>query len=142
MANEATLNLSLYINQPTGLGQWRSSIPSFRANVVGTIGPTPGGIIATVAGVDINFGSLTIPALCVIQNYDPTNFVEWGMWDPVYSEFMPLGEVLPLEGYIIRLSRRFGFVEGVGTGTTGSGRTLRVKANTAPCDIFVGAFQK
>lgn len=141
MSNEATVNSNLQIVQPGGIGNWRSGGTSFRANVLGTLGPNPGGMIATLAGVDVVFAPLTTPALCVIQNYDPVNFIEFGMWDPVTSEFFPIGEVQAQEFYILRLSRRLGHTEGVGTGTTGSSKTFRVKAYVAPCDIFVGAFQ-
>jgi hypothetical protein len=143
MSNEATINASLNILQPGGIGTWRSNITAFRANVLGTLGPTPGGIIATPNGVDVNFGSLVIPALCVIQNYDPVNYLEYGIYDPSTTTYYPLGEVQAGEGYVIRLSRRLTHSEGnVGTGTTGSSKTFRVKAPDGNVDCFVGAFSK
>jgi len=141
MTNEAKINSSFVIVQPGGLGTYRSNVPSFSANVVGSEGPSPGGVLITTAGISVSFTPLTTPALCELINYDPTNYFEWGVWDSVHSEFIPIGEVLPGEGYIVRLSRRLGYVEGLGTGTTGSGVTLRLKAHTASINGYCGAFQ-
>jgi hypothetical protein len=143
MANEATINCSLGIVQPGGIGTWRSNIGTFRANVLGTLGPTPGGIVATAAGNDVSFGSLVTPALIVLENYDPVNYFEFGIYDSSTTTYYPLGEVQAQEGYIFRLSRRLGFTESnVGTGTIGLGKTFRIKAPDGPVNCFVGAFSK
>jgi hypothetical protein len=138
MANEATIQTTLSIR--TGSLSYQSQPSSFRADVAGTKGPTPGAIAVAIAGTDVAFSELTTPALCRLQNLDETNFVEYGIWDGI--QFYPLGELLPGESYVIRLSRNLTEEYGTGTGTTGAAaNTFRLKADTAACVVLVEAFE-
>jgi hypothetical protein len=139
MANEVTVRTELQIKKD-GV-DYRSHPNNHRVTLVGTAnGPTPGSIAVSVAGVDVDLTQLTTPGMCRLQNLDVTNFVEYGIWDGV--EFIPLGEVGPLEQYVIKLSRRLGNSYGIGTGTTDSGNRLRLKADTAACKCVVEAFER
>jgi hypothetical protein len=54
-----------------------------------------------------------------------------------------LGEVLPGESYVIRLSRNLlEQYAGSGTGTTGPENTFRLKANEAAVAALVEAFER
>lgn len=138
MANEITVTAS--VNIRNGNQTWSNSVSHYRADQAGLNGPSPGAIKVPTAGVSISFAQLTTPAMCVITNIDPTNFVEYGLWDSTH--FMPIGELLPGEFVILRLARHLGKEYGTGTGTTGSGLVLRLKADTAQADARVEAFEK
>lgn len=140
MADEAQIRASLQItNDPL---EYRSQPTAFTADVAGIKGPVPGAIEASVEGTDVDLSELVAPSLCRIMNLDATNFVEYGVWDPEGGTFYPLGEILPGETYVIRLSRNLQEEFGTGTGTTGAGTNrLRFKADTAPCNVLVEAFE-
>lgn len=140
MADEAQVNSSLRIIK--GNIEYYSLPRVFSADVTGTKGPTPGVMVASVTGADVDLSELTTPALCRLINLDTTNFVEYGIWDPEGSTFYPLGEIQPGESYIIRLSRYLQEEFGTGTGTTGADTNrLRLKADTAACNVVVEAFE-
>lgn len=138
--DEATIQSSLQI-QSGGLN-YRSYPTSYQSGVSGAKGPSPGAITATVDGTNVDLSELTTPGWCEIRNQDETNFVEVGLWDASIGEFHPLIEVGPEEHQIIKLSRNFGesFAE-TGTATTDTDIRLRVRADTADCAVFVGAFE-
>lgn len=139
MANEATIQTSLQIVK--GSKQYRSIPSSFRADVSGSGGPTPGAILVSTAGTDVDLTQLTSPGLCRIQNTDAGNYVEVGVWNPDQSEFYPLMRILPGESYVLRLSPQINKeYSGVGTGTTAEHNTLRIKAANQPCVVIVEAF--
>ena len=140
MANEARITSSLQILE--GKVDYRTTPTSFLADVaVGTRGPTPGLLLATLAGTDVDLSLLTIPGLCRIMNLDGTNFVEVGIWDGV--SFFPMLDFLPGESFVIRLSADLGDEFGTGTGTTAADvNNLRIKADTADCDVIVEAFER
>lgn len=127
MADEAQVQVSLNINNTDGDNfQWRSANSGYTADVTGKIGPSPGLIVATTAGVSVTFTGLTTPGFCVLTNLDGTNFVEYGIWDG--ATFHELGELLPdSQPQLIRLSRNM----------TG----FRLKADTASCNVRVEAFE-
>lgn len=140
MANEATVRVALTIAQAAGVN-YQSYPGTYRVNVTGSKGPAPGAFTAAVApGTDVDLSQLTTPTLCIIRNLDPTNFVEWGIWDG--ADFFPLGEIGPGEFYLIKLSRNLGKEYGAGTGTIGSTKKLRFRADTAACNVVVEAFEK
>lgn len=147
MANEATINLSMNIRKVDDttdlvLLDYRSQPSSFQADVTGTKGPTPGSISVSIAGTDVDFSQLTTPGLCRLMNQDPTNFVEYGIREPGTGTFYPLGEILPGETYIIRLSRNLQeeYI-GTGTGTSAPTNFFHLKANVAACNVLVEAFE-
>lgn len=123
MANEVNMTVIMnvrnghidYTNQPTG----------FEADQDTAGGPTPGYITATTTGTTVDLSELTTAAMCMIQNVDPTNFVEVGVYSG--GTFYPLAEILPGEMYPLRLSRNLA--------------ALRIKADTASCGCIVEAFE-
>ena len=145
MSDEARVQSSLSIlKQSSTVVQidYQSRPTTFTVDVAGAKGPVPGSIDVSVAGTDVDFGELTQPSLCQIHNQDATNFVEFGIWDPEGSVFYPLGEVGPGETYTLKLSRNLQEQFQTGTGTTGADTNrLRIKADTAACHVFVGAFE-
>lgn len=136
MASEARLNIGLQISK--GNLQFRSNPTAFTANVSGTKGPVPGAITVAVTGTNVNFSELTTPGLCRITNLDSTNFVTYGVYDG--ASFFPLGEILPGEFYLLRLSRYLN-EEFVGTGTNADANQFRLMANGAACNVLVEAFE-
>jgi len=110
--------------------------------VAGDGGPTPGQITCTTTGTNVDLSVLATPGLCRIQNLDGTNFVTVGIWDPETEVFYPLLELLAGESYALRLSRDLAWEFATGTGTIGpETNTLRIKADTASCDVLVEAFE-
>lgn len=145
MANEATLRVGLriYRDDSAGYINFNGLPTAFQVDVAGCLGPTPGAFSASVLGTDVDLSQLTTPGLCWIANLDDTNFVEYGIWDPENSKFFPLGEVGPKEAYPLMLSRNIQEEYQTGTGTTGANTNrLRIKADTAACNVFVGAFER
>lgn len=138
MVREITGSVSLTVNK----GNLKySSTNQYFMDLDGTEGgPSPGGIIATVEGVNVDLSQLTDPGVCLIINYDATNFVEWGTWDD--GEFIPLCEIGPGEVQLVKIARNLGNSYGTGTGVTDTGAVMRVKADTAACNVFVGAFER
>ena len=139
MSDEATVRTSLQIlKSPL---DYRGQPTVFHADVAGTKGPSPGAIAVSPAGTDVDLSELTTPALCRIQNLDDEHFVEFGIWDPEGNTFYPLGEILPGESYVLRLSRNLHQEFGTGTGTSGAGTNrLRLKAWSVALDVLVEAF--
>ncbi len=139
MANEARIQSSLQIS--IGVQQYLSRPTVFLADVSVADGPSPGSVTVSTAGTDISFSQLTNPSLCRLMNLDSTNTIEVGVWDPDTAEFYPLLELLPGETFVVRLSSYLGSEMGlVGTGTTGSGVTMRAKAVGAASVLLVEAF--
>lgn len=146
MANEANLTCSLSIQKQDGSGRllidYNGRPSNFRADVTGTKGPCVGAIRVPTAGVDVNFSELTTPGLCRLHNQDATNFVEYGIREPATGFFYPLGEILPGESYILRLSRNLQEeYTNTGTGTSAPTNFFHLKANTAACNVLVEAFE-
>ena len=141
MANEVTIVSSLRI--VTGNLIYQSQPTAFSAAMTGSKGPTPGAISVPIGGVAVTFGELITPGFCRLMNLDATNYVEYGIRDPGINVFYPLGEILPGESFILRLSRNLlEEYTGTGTGTTSTGNQFWLKANTATCYIVVEAFEK
>lgn len=124
MANEATINSHVQINDSANL-QYALGERQFTADITGKFGPAPGAFAASTAGVDVDLSEFTTAGYCRIKNLDGTNFVEVGIYSG--GTFYPLMELLPGQFYVIRLSRNIG--------------TLRVRANTASCNVIVEAFE-
>jgi len=140
MADEIQITSNLVINQSNL--KYRSATNAYRADMAGAKGPSPGAITATVDGTEVDFSELTTPGICEIINIDETNYVEYGIWDAGASIFYPLGELLPGESYIIRLSKNIQEeYAGTGTGTSASDNKLMFKANTASVVVVVNAFE-
>jgi len=145
MANEIQVTSGLIIKQGTDPIQidYVSRPTSFRADMTGVLGPTPGAFVATVLGTDVDLSTLTTPGFCRISNQDATNYVTVGLWDPEGTDFFPIFEVWPGESYVMRLARDIQEEYETGTGTTGANTNrLRIKADTASCNVLVEAFEK
>lgn len=126
--------------------RYRHPKASFQADMTGSLGPTPGALLISVDGTDIDLGEIAIPGFVVVDNYDETNFFTLGIWDPDTSLFYPFLEVGPGEFYPFKFSRflldEFD-IGGLGTGTTGpSNQVLRAYADTADLNGFVGVFEQ
>jgi hypothetical protein len=115
---------------------------NFSTDIAIAKGPSPGAITVSDTGTDVDFSELTLPGLCRIKNLDEDEIVTYGIWDG--AVMFALGEVLPGEAYVIRLSRFLGEeLTGSGTASGGSGNTLRFmseEGNDASVNVFVGAF--
>jgi hypothetical protein len=118
---------------------------SFTEDLVNVKGPCVGDVLVSTAGTDIDLSQMTEPGWCILFNRDPTNYVEVGIWDPERLVYTPFGELRPLRGFPVFLTRFFGVeytTPGTGTGTTGHTNRLRLKANTAACTVSVKAFDR
>lgn len=114
----------------------------FTSDLNANKGPCPGMVTIPVGGISITFPYLTTPGQVVICNLDTANFVEYGIKDPGSGKFYPLGEVLAGESYVFRFSRNLlENYTNTGTGTTGDVNYLWLKADTAPCDVIIDAFE-
>lgn len=142
MASEIQVRMSLLIRK--GNLQFQSQPTQFIANMDGDPkGPSPGAITVPITNKLVYFEHLTTPGVCVLRNVDATNYVEYGVFDPQTNVFYPLGEILPGESYILRLSRNFGEqYSGSGTGTTTPENYFCLKANGGSCIVQVEAFEK
>jgi hypothetical protein len=140
VSGEAQLQISMRIAK--GFLTYQSQPTSFKADVAVAKGQTPGGIVATKAGTDVDLSKLSNPGLCRFQNLDSINTITVGRWDPVTNRFYPMMDLLPGEFYIIRLAKdvteEYG---GTGTGTGAAPTTLRIKATNTPCNVLVEAFE-
>ena len=133
MSNEAQISCGIQIIK--GNLKYRPPASSFRGDVEGTNGPSPGALVVPTTGVNVSFAELTTPGYCRVCNLDVDNYVIWGVHDGV--NFYPIGEILPGEFYIHRFYRSFG---GVGTGT-GSAISYHLRATVASCNVTVEAFE-
>lgn len=143
MADEIIVQSNMTIRKDGGPVHGPTQPSSFRADMDGTKGPTPGMIVAALAGTDVDLSLLDYPGMCRLHNYDEDNFVQVGIREPGTSTFYPLLELGPGESYVIKLSRylRQEYV-GVGTATSAGTNFLHVKADTAPCNVLVEAFER
>lgn len=153
MANEATVRTILQIRKDNV--DFPGLPGAFNATILADVakGPTPGAVAVSEDGTDIDLSELIEPGLCQIKNLEPASednlpYIEYGIWDPGVQRYYPLGEMLPGETYVLRLSRYLG-TPFIGTGTgTGTGTspdittTLRLKAIGGPATGYVGAFER
>lgn len=139
MSNEAQVRASLQIRK--GSLYYQSQPTTYTADVTGSSAASPGQVVATTAVVDVAFTGLTTPGLCFLQNLDATNYVEWGVHDGTL--FHPVGELLPGEFAVIRLSRNLGEEESIpGTGTTATVNAFALRGVGGTCICRVEAFEK
>ena len=143
MAQEISCRFTMIVRKDA-LTYQRTAV--FQPTMGGDKGISPGMIVATPNGTNVDFSTLDFPGgVCFLTNLDPTNFVTYGVWDPTTLEFSPLGEILPRESWPIRLSRflgaEIGTGSGSGTGTVpGVTTSLRIRGSTANCNVLVEAF--
>ncbi len=143
MSQEVTIRTSLQVNN--GNLQYQSRPTGFVGDQTGVKGPCPGAMSVSVVGTDVDFSQLVTPAYCRIMNLDPTSYIEYGIMDHATHTFYPLGEVLPGESYVLRLSRNLHLDYGTGPGTSAAGSTTKLRLRASPQPItnaLVEAFEK
>ncbi len=141
MADEARLQVSLQV--VNGNLNYQSRPTAFTADMSTAKAPTPGRVLAAVLGTDVDLSQITTPGLAWLMNLDPTNFVEYGLWDESTNVFYVIGELLPGECFTLRLSRHM-LVSYQGSSTVAGVDwvRLRLKADTAACECWVDVFEK
>lgn len=143
MASEVTVQS--YMQLKKGFLEYQARPNAFTADMEGTVGPTPGAVLVSKYGTSIDLSQILVPGgLCRIMNLDADNYVEWGTYDldAPRGTFYPVGELLPGESFVLRLSRQLGVQQGTGSGTafSDSGLALRMKAVGGSCVVLVEAF--
>jgi hypothetical protein len=122
MANELKLNITVTHEKSPKVG-WRP-VDVIQATQTGT------GVFSNVfdiatAGENISFGDLT-PGPFLLINLSDTNFVDWGLDDG---------------GTIKAPCRLYAVTRWPGMGWLKPGATLRLQADTNPCQVLVLAWQ-
>lgn len=143
MAGEITVRTSLTVRK--GRQSYQSPSAGYTADLVAAtaVGPTPGALAVSTEGTDVSLAQLNTPGHCFIQNIDSTNPFEWGVWDPETSRFYPVGQLLPGETVVLRLSPNVGVeYTGTGTGTTAATNRLHLKASGGASTARVEAFER
>lgn len=87
-------------------------------------GGNPGSVTIGTAEEDISFGDVT-PSMVIMQNLDATNYVEWGKKDGG-GAMQAIGKLSP---------------GGVALFEMNSATTLRMKSNTAACEVYIAALR-
>lgn len=141
MANEASVSWSLSVNKDNLA---YSQQKSFQADVSEARGIAPGLVLATVAGVNVDLSLLGTPGLAAIINLSEDYTVVVGIKDTSTGVFHPFMDILPGEGFPVRLSQ---YIEqevesSAGTGTAGSGSTLFVKSVGGSAYVRVEVVEK
>lgn len=118
MADEIRVNVALTVNN----GNLRDSFAkSYTADQSAEGGPTPGYVTIGTTEEENALSELSTKGLCIIQNLDDTNFVEWGFSTGVYGGKMLAGETAGP----FRLN----------------GTSLFLKADTAACKCVIRAYE-
>jgi hypothetical protein len=97
----------IYQSQPT----------TFTITQLLALGPTPGVLAATQAGVQVPLTPIVTPGLCLLANIGTTYYFQWGPYLPVQKYFVPVGVVYPGQIWGICLDPYFGQAEGTDPGT-------------------------
>ena len=135
MANEIQVRAGFSISN--GNLRYQTQPGSITANqlTVNPEGPTPGSVLVPTAGVAISpTGLASQGGWCKITNRDATNYVTFGI--KAGGVFYPLGELLPGEPAVLRLSRSLLY----GASGTAHVQDLWAVADTASCIVNVEAF--
>lgn len=142
MANEALVTSGLILIADNL--KYRTAVPSFRADVTGRKGPTPGAVTVPTTGVNVDLSQLTTPGLCVLKNLDAEVAFDWGLYDSDILRFFKVGRVLAGEQYVLRLHPELDEDYGsTGTGTIDRSNNvhLRLVAPTRQLFASVEAFE-
>lgn len=146
----AQIRSSLQVSNPGGQ-QYQSNPTAFNSTQALAIGPTPGTVEVTHAGIDVSLAALVTPGLCRLQNLDPVNHVEWGIKDSGTGTFYPVGRLNSAQDnnggtpapngigdtFVLRLSPYIGKEEtGSGSGGTGT-TTLHLKTDNPGTTAYV-----
>lgn len=129
MADEIRVISSLVVRKNNVV--YNTSKTAFTADMSGKFGPAPGAVTIPVVGIEIDLSGFTTPGFLEISNLedDGGNHFEYGIYDPETLAFFPIGECLPGETYVLRLSRNIKEqYYGTGTGTTAGGQSNKLWA--------------
>jgi hypothetical protein len=141
MANEFDIRVSVGLRN--GNTDFQSRPNAFKADQENVGGPTPGQILVSTDGTDVDLSELTTPGIAWLQNLSEDYYVEVGIWDATAGVFYPFAELLPGEFYPLRLSR---YIQqefsGTGTADTLSSSRLRFKAIGGACKVTALVFEK
>jgi len=142
MANEITVTGQLVIS--SGQIDYASRPTSFRADMDGAKGPSPGAVSVGAMGTQIDLSELAHPGMCRMQNLDDTYTIHVGIYDSDSDRFFPMIELKPGENYIFRLSSYLSrdLSTGTsGTGTLGAANQLWARCDGGVADLLVEAFE-
>lgn len=105
------------------------------------LGPSPGLVVATPAGVSVSLAALTDPGPCVVTNLGAYRCI-LGIKDTSTGNFYPLIEIPVGSSQVLYLARDLEseLSGGTGTGTAGSGSTLYIKSIGGSNPVSVEAF--
>ena len=150
MANEVTIRFGVRIRK--GNVNYRPPDRQYRAHIESEspAGPTPGSILVTTEGTDLDFGDIVDPGFCFITNIDNAggSNISIGPYDPETDRFYPIYEIAPGEVQPGRLDSLLGWesypasATGTGTGTSGQTTRLRLRAKSHDCYAHVEAFTR
>jgi hypothetical protein len=123
MADEITITLRLQCRN--GAFTFDKSMTGIQLDQATARGGNPGVVNIGTSEEDVAFGDLTDPAYILIRNLDATNYVEFGMSDA--GTMKSIGKIRP--GGVALFERM-------------TGKTLRMKANTAAVDVEIYALDR
>lgn len=150
MADEIQIQIGMTIVKDN-VRLFQNALNAFTADMNGKFGPTPGAVVATTSGTDVDLSFLTVPGWAFITNIDPIeadggNPVDIGIWDPDTDKFYPFARLKPQQAFPMPLSpflsMEFGEGSSTGTGTTGASvNTLRVRGLRRSVNVVIEAFE-
>lgn len=145
MSREVQASARLSIRDAGQRIDWKTPQRSFSFDLADTYGPTPGVILATVHGTDVDLSAIDVLGWCFFHNLDEVNYVQVGIWDPSAPRFHPFMRLPPTFAWPVLLDEflqwEFGSGPGTGTGTLGAeDKRLRVRAYNQSCRVRVEAW--
>jgi hypothetical protein len=119
MANEITVGAFIQVQNGNLSDRFAPGNKSVDQSAVG--GPTPGYVTIGTTEEEVAFGELSTKGWVMMQNLDPTNYVQWGFSTGVYGGRMRAGE------------------------TAGPFRmdatSIFLRANTAACKVLIKGYE-
>lgn len=119
MANEITVAGRLRV--VNGNAEFERNVGTKQFDQAASGGPTPGFLTIGTSEESESFSELSTLGWVLLENYDTTNYVEWGFATGVYG-----GRLEPGEFALFRLN---------------PSSTLYLRANTAACKVFIAAME-
>lgn len=146
MANEITITTGLTVRK--GNLNHRPPRRTFKADMAGSTGISPGAILVTTDGVDLEFTELADPGWCHITNIaeDGGSDIQYGPYDPETDRYYGWFNISPGESSVFKFDQQFQWesypASEQGTGTGGQTNRLRFRAKTAACYVLVEAIER
>lgn len=119
MANEITVGAFIQVQNGSLRDQFAPGNKSINQTAVG--GPTPGYVTIGTTEEEVAFGELSSKGWVMMQNLDPTNYVQWGFSTGVYGGRMRAGE--PAGPFRMDATSIF------------------LRANTAACKVLIKGYE-